>query len=141
MKRTKNLEPRRRFGLRRQGKCASQQPAVNQRQLIQATRQRAIQSGETILSAITTEMHRGDHAYLETVLEQYYYHVDVVAVSDTALVLLEQHHPAATAQKPEQPLVPTYVISSWFLADCATYLLSHSDGFELLHLVTGSKIS
>jgi hypothetical protein len=108
---------------------------------MQTTRQRAIQSGETILSAIKTEMLRGEHAYLETILEQYYYHVDVVAVSDAALALLEQHHPAAAAQQPVKQDIPTYVISSWFLADCAAYLLSHPDGFELLHLVTGSKIS
>ena len=141
MKRTKNPRPRRCFGLRRQGKRVSKQPAVNQRQLIQTTRQRAIQSGATILSAIKKEMHRGKHNYLEAVREQYRYHVDVVAVADAALALLQQHHPAASAQKPGKPDIPTYVISSWFLADCADYLLSHPDGFELLHLVTGSKIS
>ena len=86
-------------------------------------------------------MYRGEHTYLETISEQYRYHVDVVAVSDAALALLEQGHPPAAVLEPEQPAVPTFVISSWFLSDCADYLLSHSQGFELLHLVTGQKFS
>ena len=86
-------------------------------------------------------MYRGEHTYLETVLEQYCYHLDVVAVSDAALALLEQGHPPAAVLELEQLAVPTFVISSWFLSDCADYLLSHPQGFELLHLVTGSKLS
>jgi hypothetical protein len=141
MKRIKNPKPHRRFNRRLRGRRAAHQPAVQQHKLIASTRQQAIQSAETILSAIKDEMYRGEHTYLETVLEQYCYHLDVVAVSDAALALLEQDHPAATVLEPEQLAVPTFVISSWFLSDCADYLLSHSDGFELLHLVTGSKIS
>jgi hypothetical protein len=141
MKRTKNPGLPRRFGLRRQGKCASKQPAVNQHELIASTRQQAIQSAEAILSAVKAEMYRGEHTYLETVLEQYYYHVDVIAVSDATEAFLGEDRPAATALTPEQPNIPTYVISSWFLSDCAEYLLSNAQGFELLHLVTGSKIS
>jgi proteasome lid subunit RPN8/RPN11 len=140
MKHSKNPESRRRFRLRRRAESASPQPIVNRQELIQTTKQRAIQAGEAILTAAKEEMHRGEHTYLEAILEQYVYHTDVVAVADAAMASLGQDHPAATAQKPEPPDIPTYVISSWFMTECATYLLSHSDGFELLHLVTGSKI-
>jgi len=84
-------------------------------------------------------MNRGEHTYFETISEQYCYHVDVVAMADAAMALLGQDHPAATAQQPEPPDILTFGISSWFFKDCADYLLSHSQGFELLHLVTGQK--
>jgi hypothetical protein len=141
MKRIKNPKPRRHFNQRLRGRRAAHQPAVHQHKLIASTRQQAIQSAETILSAIKDEMYRGEHTYLDTVLEQYCYHVDVIAVFDATEAFLEEDRSAATALTPDQPDVPTYVISSWFLSDCAEYLLSNAQGFELLHLVTGSKIS
>src|SRR5918998_152866 len=115
MKRTNWPKKRNRFGRRRRQGSTSHQSAVNRHRLIQTTRQRAIQAGDAIISALKDEMHRGEHAYLETILEQCRYHADVVALSDVALALLRQDSPAAAAQKPEKPAIPTYGVSSWFL--------------------------
>src|SRR5688500_18260542 len=103
MKHSKNPESRRRFGLRRRAESASHQPVANRQELIQTTRQRAIQAGEAILTAAKEEMHRGEHTYLEAILEQYVYHTDVVAVADAAMASLGQDHPGAPAQKLEPP--------------------------------------
>jgi proteasome lid subunit RPN8/RPN11 len=107
--------------------------------LFQATKRRALQSGDELLRAVAAELQRGEHTLLEAVWREVSFYADVVKVTDEAFRLAGETKPplpAATA-----PAIPEYLVSSWFLAECAAYLLSHPQGHERLHLVTGIKLS
>jgi proteasome lid subunit RPN8/RPN11 len=106
--------------------------------LIQATKRRALAGGHDIVAAVSANLAQGLRTPPRT-YEELAFHADVVRMADEALRLLRQERPPA-ADIP-QPAIPEYLVSSWFLAECAAYLLSHAEGHERLHLATGIKLS
>jgi proteasome lid subunit RPN8/RPN11 len=101
----------------------------------QATRLKAIAAGETALRIIAAALTEGKRANATPALQELDFLFDVVVMADAATRL--QREARAVAR---EPAIAEYVVSSWFLADCHAYLLSHPRGHEVLHLVTGSKV-
>jgi hypothetical protein len=64
---------------------------------------------------------------------------NVVEMANEATRLVGDSRPPPSQEV--EPAVPEYIIGSWFLSKCASYLTSQPDGYERLHLVTGIKIS
>jgi proteasome lid subunit RPN8/RPN11 len=59
---------------------------------------------------------------------------DAVAVIDAGGARAGQSSPPAAGNS-----IPTYLISSWFLADCQRQLIDTAKGHERLHFVTGMR--
>lgn len=105
----------------------------------QKHRQNAVTKGEKALSVISEALKRGERSCLELRLEQLSSSFDLVQLVDEAIRLLENDKPPAP--EANDPAVPAYLVSSWFLAECAAHLLGNPHGHERLHLVTGIKVS
>jgi hypothetical protein len=106
--------------------------------LRQSVRARAIQSGEWILNAFSEELKRGEHTLLDVQWEHVGFYADVVRL--TAPVEERLGQAPSPPREALVPAVPVYVVNSLFLADCHRFLLSDAKGYELMHLVTGSKV-
>jgi proteasome lid subunit RPN8/RPN11 len=111
----------------------------DQRALFQGKRQQAVDAGSDVLRAIASELARGSRRELAPSWKQLDALFDVVQLADECLGLLAKAEPEPIAGTSE-PAVPEYPVSSWFLAECASYLLGNPQGHERLHLVTGIKI-
>jgi proteasome lid subunit RPN8/RPN11 len=103
----------------------------------QATRQKAVAAGNTALSAISAALTLGARQAAEPAFTELEFFFEVVAIADAATQLEREAKATLTAA---EPAVTEYVMSSWCLADCASYLLSHPQGWERLILVTGSAV-
>lgn len=112
--------------------------ALDQDTLRQSVRAQAIQSGEWILKAFAEELKRGEHTLLDLQWEHVRFFADVVRI--TAPVEERLWQAPSPPREALIPAVPVYVANSLFLADCHRFLLSDPKGYELMHLVTGSKV-
>jgi hypothetical protein len=70
---------------------------------------------------------------------------EAAAACDTLLFLVDTQEMAHAIRgflnnSGSVPQLPTYLVSAWFLADCQHFLVSHPQGHERLHFVTGLKI-
>jgi hypothetical protein len=101
-------------------------------------RQKLVNQGTNTLSEIHKDLKRGDRSRLEFRLEQVNSAFDLVVLVDEALEILREYSPPTPSFSEDKP---HYLISSWFLADCHSYLTSDPQRHERLHLVTGIKIS
>jgi hypothetical protein len=106
---------------------------------VQEKRRQAVDAGGVVLAAIASELARGTRSQLETSWQRLECLFDIVQLSDECLRLLAAAEVEPVAH-PAPPAVPEYDVSSWFLAECAAYLLSDPRRFELLHLTTGIEI-
>ena len=114
-------------------------PLVDQRALAQAVRGRVVKDGGVILNNVFADLKRGERARLEGYWESLSFCFDVVELSDTAGT--GRPHATTTNDAPLMaPAATRYVVSSWFLVECHEYLFGNSQVFEVMHLVTGSKI-
>jgi proteasome lid subunit RPN8/RPN11 len=101
-------------------------------------RQKVVNQATSTLSEIHMDLKRGDRSRLEFRFEQVNSAFDLVVLVDEALKILGEYRaPRLTSSQ----AAPEYFISSWFLADCFSYLTSDPQRHERLHLVTGIKIS
>jgi hypothetical protein len=107
--------------------------------LFQATKRRALHSGDELLREVAAELQRGEHTLLEAVWREVSFYADVVKVTDEAFRLAGEAKPPLPAAP--VPTIPEYLVSSWFLAECAAYLLSHPQGHERMNVATGMKLS
>jgi hypothetical protein len=103
----------------------------------QGTRQKAVAAGNTALSAISAALTMGARQAAEPAFTELEFFFEVVAMADVATRLEREAKASLTAA---DRAATEYVVSSWFLADCASYLLSHPQGHERLILVTGSRM-
>jgi hypothetical protein len=117
-----------------QNKSLNQTPSTTQ---FQRYRQKVVDKGEKALVQIQEDLQRGERSRLEARLEQLYSAFDLVMLTDEAIKLLSDNK----AKAQTETAVPSYLISSWFLADCLNFLTSNPHGHERLHLVTGIKLS
>jgi proteasome lid subunit RPN8/RPN11 len=101
-------------------------------------RQKLVNQGRNTLSEIDKDLERGDRSRLEFRLEQVNSAFDLVVLVDEALEILREYSPSTPSFSEDKP---HYLISSWFLAECLSYLTGNPQGHERLHLVTGIKIS
>lgn len=110
--------------------------------LFHERRRQAVEKGEKALMAISEDLKRGDRSSLATRIEQLNSSFDLVEFADEVIKFLrkDKHPLPAPLQTAPQTTPHQYLISSWFLADCMSYLTSSPDGYESLHLVTGIKI-
>jgi hypothetical protein len=110
--------------------------------VFQERRRQAVQKGEKALMAISEDLKRGDRSPLATRTEQLNSSFDLVELADEIIKFLrkDKHPLPALLQTAPQTTPHQYLISSWFLADCMSYLTSSTQGHERLHLVTGIKI-
>lgn len=105
----------------------------------QMRKRKAIKTGETLLKAVSDELTRGQRSNLELRLEHLCSLFDLVQLADEATKLVGGNPP--TPSQEAEPYPPQYIIGSWFLSKCASYLTSNPNGHERLHLVTGIKLS
>jgi len=105
-------------------------------------RSQAVEKGEQALRAISADLKRGDCSPLANRIEQLNSSFDLVELADEIIKFLrnDKHPFPAPLQITPQTTSHQYLISSWFLADCMSYLTSSPQGHERLHLVTGIKI-
>ena len=105
----------------------------------QQTKERSIHEGEEILSAMALDLREGGRNHLEALWSMLPYYADVIFTADYAI--RECHSPRPEPCTEQEPTVDEYLLSSWFLARCHAFLMSHEQGDELLHLATGIKDS
>jgi hypothetical protein len=110
---------------------------ANPGKLFQDTKNLAIRHRERILIDITNDLRRRDRHQFEAFWQALTYHIDVLTTIEYAMAVPGQKTASAEAQTPD---IPTFIVGSWFLARCAQFLLSNPQGYERLHLVTGSKL-
>jgi hypothetical protein len=110
--------------------------------LIRDTRYKAIQTGVALLSEVSDDLKRGESSQLEYYWERLPFLFNVVELANETSRLYRENKPAAS-QEVEQEVasVPTFLVSSLFLSECAAYLTNSPRGHERLHLVTGIKLS
>jgi len=106
------------------------------REKIQACEQRAMDKGDALLIELHNTLIQRDRAQARVINEKLELLFDHLETIDQAKQLLELKLPSAK----EGPPIPTYLVSSWFLAECCQYLTSDHKRYERLHFVTGSKI-
>jgi Prokaryotic homologs of the JAB domain len=109
----------------------------DQRETFQATRQRAVDAGNTALRAISAALSLGARHAAEPTLTELDFLFDVVAMADAAARLLQERKPPA---EEAESTGAEYLISSLFLRDCAEYLLGDPHRRERLCLITGMKV-
>jgi JAB domain-containing protein similar to deubiquitination enzymes len=101
-------------------------------------RQKVVNQATSTLSEIHMDLKCGDRRRLEFRLEQVNAAFDLVVLVDEALKILREYSPSTPSFSEDNP---HYLVSSWFLTDCLSYLIDNPQGHERLHLVTGIKIS
>jgi hypothetical protein len=107
--------------------------------LFSRTREGAIHRGEKILSTVASDLRQGERGELQTYWEALPFYFDVVKTTDAAARLVGTHTPAASQEA--TPQIPSYLVSSFFLAQCHAFLTGNDRGYERLHLVTGIKVN
>jgi hypothetical protein len=106
--------------------------------VIQERRSQAVAKGKKALRAIADDLRRGDRSPLENRIVQLNSSFDMVELADELKRFLNAtEHPFPTPLQ----TTPEYLIGSWFLADCLSYLTGDPQRYERLHLVTGIKIN
>jgi hypothetical protein len=113
-------------------------PAARPDALVQSVKHRADHTVEEIVTAVAVELKQGKRDLFDIVWEELSFLGDVELLLATAAYRLEQAPPPP--QEALVPALPVHVVNSLFLADCHRFLLSDPKGYELLHLVTGSKV-
>jgi hypothetical protein len=119
-----NLNTFKKYGLTLFQKRSSQNKSLNQTPSttqFQRYRQKVVDKGEKALSQMQEDLHRGERSRLEARLEQLYSAFDLVMLTDEAIKLLSDNK----AKAQTETAVPSYLISSWFLADCLNFLTSN----------------
>ena len=104
---------------------------------MQNVKHRADHTVEELLTAVSVELKQGRRDLFDIVWEELSFLGDVEQLLAMAAQRPGQGTPPAPAR---EPTLPVYVVNSIFLAECHRYLLSDPRGFEILHLVTGSKV-
>jgi hypothetical protein len=135
-----NLNTFKKYGLTIFQKRSSQNKSLNQTPSttqFQRYRQKVVDKGEKALILIQEDLQLGVRTRLEARLEQLYSAFDLVKLTDEAIELLSDNKAKAQTESS----ITSYLISSWFLADCLNFLISNPHGHEKLHLVTGIKLS
>jgi hypothetical protein len=107
--------------------------------LIRDTRYKAIQTGVALLSEVSDDLKRGESSQLEYYWQRLPFLFNVVELANEASRLYRQNKPPASQEV--VPAVPEFIIGSFFLSKCASYLTSNPHGHERLHLVTGIRVS
>jgi hypothetical protein len=134
----KHLDNLKKYGARLFQKRAAPILRLNHPDLsspFQGYRQKVLGQGEKVLNGIREDMRRGERDQLEARLEQLYGTYDLLELVDEAIRLSKQ------TQGKSCSALPHYLISSWFLSDCLSFLTSNPHGHERMHLVTGIKLS
>lgn len=104
---------------------------------LNATKKRALTSGSAATDAIADAVQRGNRAVADQYVARLAHIFDVIeTVDDASRALLAVHPQAMQASGP----ACTYVVSAWFLTQCAETLLADPQGHEQLHFVTGVRI-
>jgi hypothetical protein len=103
-------------------------------------RQEAIERGEKALSAISSHLSQGDRTRLDFAYTQLNSAFEMVELADEAIALFDTHERGEAKTIPAIS-IPTYHLSSWFLADCFSFITADPKGYERLHMVTGIKLS
>jgi hypothetical protein len=106
--------------------------------LIQDTRCKAIQTGMALLKEVSDDLKYGESSFLESYWERLPFLVNVVELANEASRLYRENKPLASPEV--APAVPEFIIGSFFLSKCASYLTSNPHGYERLHLVTGIRV-
>ena len=104
--------------------------------LIQRVKHRSDHTVEELLTAVSVELKQGRRDLFDIVWEELSFLGDV----EQLLALATQPGQITPPAPAREPTLPVYVVNSLFLADCHRFLLSDAKGYELLHLVTGSKV-
>jgi proteasome lid subunit RPN8/RPN11 len=113
-------------------------PAARPDALLQSVKHRADHTVEEIITAVAVELKQGKRDLFDIVWEELSFLGDVEHLLTTAAYQLGQAPPPP--REALVPAVPVYVVNSLFLADCHRFLLSDPKGYELMHLVTGSRV-
>jgi hypothetical protein len=104
---------------------------------LNATKKRALTSGSTATDAIADAVQRGNRAAADQHIVRLQHIFDVIeTVDDASRALLAVYPQAIPASGPAS----TYVVSAWFLTQCAEMLLADPQGHERLHFVTGVRV-
>ncbi len=103
-------------------------------------RQEAIERGEKALSAISSHLSQGERTRLDFAYTQLNSAFEMVELADEAIALFDTHERGEAKTIPAIS-IPTYHLSSWFLADCFSFITADPKGYERLHMVTGIKLS
>jgi hypothetical protein len=106
-------------------------------QRLNATKKRALTSGSAATDAIGEALQRGNRAAADQHMVRLKHIFDVIEVVDDASRALLAVYPQAI---PASGPASTYVVSAWFLTQCAEMLLADPQGHERLHFVTGVRI-
>jgi hypothetical protein len=105
--------------------------------LMQRVKHRSDHTVEELLTAVSVELKQGRRDLFDIVWEELSFLGDV----EQLLALAAQPGQITPPAPAREPTLPVYVVNSIFLADCHRFLLSDAKGYELMHLVTGSKVS
>jgi hypothetical protein len=103
-------------------------------------RQEAIERGEKALSSISSHLSQGDRTRLDFAYTQLNSAFEMVELADEAIALFDTLERGEAKTIPTIS-IPTYHLSSWFLADCFSFITADPKGYERLHMVTGIKLS
>jgi hypothetical protein len=104
--------------------------------LMQRVKHRSDHTVEELLTAVSAELKQGRRDLFDIVWEELSFLGDV----EQLLALAAQPGQITPSAPAREPTLPVYVVNSIFLAECHRYLVSDPRGFEILHLVTGSKV-
>jgi hypothetical protein len=113
-------------------------------------RSNALAKGEKALSEIHEDFRKGEHSpdleRLFTKLDFAFREAELAEWAMETFWNLSNKTPQRSQDKIKTIKgtiedITTYHVSSWFLADCLSYLTSNENGWEKLNLVTGIKLS
>ena len=109
--------------------------------LFTRTRERALSASNDTLRVVAEGIAKGSRTPLEEYLESLWFLTDVVKVTHEAGKVIYPLPPSPIPSQAAAPAIASYVINAKFLADCHGFLTSQPNGYERLHLVTGSRLS
>jgi proteasome lid subunit RPN8/RPN11 len=109
--------------------------------LFTSTRERALSASSDMLALVAEGIAKGSRTPLEEYLESLWFLTDVVKVTHEAGKSIYPLPPSPVPSQATAPAIASYVINAKFLADCYAFLTSQPNGYERLHLVSGSRLS
>jgi proteasome lid subunit RPN8/RPN11 len=119
----------------------SPEPASEEISLFERTRLSALSARDDILRVVSEGIGQGSRTPLEEYLESLWFLTDVVKVTHEAGKSIYPLPPSPVPSQATAPAIASYVINAKFLADCYAFLTSQPNGYERLHLVSGSRLS
>jgi len=109
--------------------------------LVERTRQSAIATSTDLLRQVAEGIAQGSRTPLEEYLESLWFLCDVVKVTHEAGKVILPLPASSVPSQATTPTIPEYVVNAKFLSDCLAFLTSQPQGYERLHIVSGSRLS